>query len=193
MAETLTASISPPTDIESATQLAELQATLQNIPCNELTYPGICEALIEAKARIKYLTEQRDTILKPLKAAEKAARDWFRHPLEVYTAVETTLKARVAGYQDELRRQKQLTIEAAGREPTPAAMAQLTALATPPTPAAISFRKIWKVEITDPNLVPRQFLLIDMAALHKACTDTEGQAQIPGVRFYQDQSVAVRS
>jgi hypothetical protein len=70
-------------------------------------------------------------------------------------------------------------------------MAQLTALAAPPTPAAISFRKTWEVEITDPNLVPREYLLIDTSALRKVCQATKGQIQIPGVRFVQRESVAV--
>lgn len=180
-----------PQDLESKEMLAELSASLQDLSCTAETYPGICDALIDVKARVKSLTAQREAVLGPLREAERAVREWFRAPLETYQTIETALKARVAGYQETLRQEKHAAIVAAGQAPTPSAMAQLTSLATPPTPAAISFRKVWKVEITDPNQVPREYLLIDTVALRKVCQATEGRAQIPGVRFVQEQSVAV--
>jgi hypothetical protein len=180
-----------PTDLESAATLTELSATLQDLPCNPETYPGICDALIDVKARVKSLTAQQEIILGPLREAESAVRNWFRSPIETYKTIETVLKQRVAGYQEVLRQEKHKAIVAAGQAPTPTAMAQLTALAAPPTPAAISFRKTWEVEITDPNLVPREFLLIDTTALRKVCQATKGQIQIPGVRFVQREGVAV--
>jgi hypothetical protein len=180
-----------PHDLESKEALAELSASLQDLPCNTQTYPGICEALIEVKARVKGLTAQRETVLGPLREAERAVREWFRAPLETYQMIENVLKERVAGYQETLRQEKHAAIVAAGQAPTPTAMAQLTALATPPTPTAITFRKTWEVEITDPNLVPREYLLIDTAALRKVCVATKGQIQVPGVRFFQKDGVAV--
>lgn len=120
-------------------------------------------------------------------------REWFRAPLETYQTIESVLKQRVAGYQEVLRQEKYAAIVAAGQAPTSTAMAQLTALAAPPTPAAISFRKTWEVEITDPNLVPREYLLIDTTALRKVCQAAKGQIQIPGVHFFQREGVAVGS
>ena len=185
------ARVQRPQDLESAATLAELSASLQDLSCTTETYPGICDALIDVKARVKSLIAQRETVLGPLREAERAVCDWFRAPLETYMTIESVLKQRVVGYQEVLRQEKHKAIVAAGQAPTPTAMAQLTALAAPPTPAAISFRKTWEVEITDPNLVPREFLLIDTAALRKVCQATKGQSQIPGVRFVQRESVAV--
>lgn len=183
--------VSRPTDLESPATLAELSASLQDLPCTPETYPGICDALIDVKARVKSLTAQRETVLGPLREAERAVREWFRAPLETYQTIENVLKQRVAAYQETLRQEKHKAIVAAGQQPTPTAMAQLTALAQPPTPAAITFRKTWEVEIVDPNLVPREFLLIDVQALRKVCVATKGQIQIPGVRFVQREGVAV--
>jgi hypothetical protein len=182
-----------PHDLESKEALAELSASLQDLPCTVETYSGICDALIDVKARVKSLTAQRETVLRPLREAERAVREWFRAPLETYQMIEGVLKQRVAGYQETLRREKHAAIVAAGQAPTPSAMAQLTALSVPPTPASISFRKVWKVEIVDPNAVPREYLLIDTTALRKVCQATDGKIQIPGVRFVQEQSVAVGS
>ncbi len=180
-----------PKDLEGPEALADLSASLQDLSCTPETYPGICEALVEVKTRVNSLTAQQETVLKPLREAERAVREWFRAPLETYQMIENVLKQSVAGYQETLRREKQAAIEAAGRLPTPTAMAQLTALAAPPTPAAISFRKTWEVEITDPNLVPREYLLIDTVALRKVCLATKGQIQVPGVKFFQKDGVAV--
>lgn len=180
-----------PHDLESAATLDELATSLHDLACTPETYPGICDALIDVKARVKSLTAQQETILGPLREAESAVRNWFRSPLETYRMIEIGLKRRVAEYQETLRQEKHAAIVAAGQAPTPTAMAQLTALAVPPTPAAISFRKTWEVEITDPNLVPREYLLIDTTALRKVCQATKGQIQIPGVRFVQRDSVAV--
>lgn len=180
-----------PQDLESEATLTDLSASLQDLPCNTETYPGICDALIDVKARVNSLTAQQETILGPLREAESAVRNWFRSPIETYKMIEMVLKRRVAGYQETLRQEKHAAIVAAGLAPTPTAMAQLTALAVPPTPAAISFRKTWEVEIVDPNLVPREYLLIDVSALRKVCQATKGQIQVPGVRFFQREGVAV--
>jgi hypothetical protein len=186
-----TAQVQRPQDLESAATLAELSASLQDLSCTVETYPGICDALIDVKARVNSLLAQRETVLGPLRVAERAVCEWFRAPLETYMTIESVLKQRVVGYQEVLRQEKHKAIVAAGQAPTPTAMSQLTALAAPPTPAAISFRKTWEVEITDPNLVPREYLLIDTSALRKVCQATKGQIQIPGVRFVQRESVAV--
>jgi len=180
-----------PPDLETAETLSALSAHLQDLPCNADTYPGICEALIDVKARTKVLSDQQETILKPLREVERAVREWFRAPLDTYRMIENVLKQRVVDYQKTLRQEKQAAIEAAGREPTPTAMAQLTALAAPPTPTAISFRKTWDFEIVDPNLVPREYLLIDTVAIRKVGVATQGKVQIPGVRFFQKEGAAV--
>lgn len=180
-----------PPDLETTEILAELQASLQDLPCTADTYPGICDALIDVKARTKVLSDQQETILKPLREVERAVREWFRAPLDTYRTIENVLKQRVVDYQKTLRQEKQAAIEAAGREPTPTAMAQLTALAAPPTPAAISFRKTWDFEIVDANLVPREYLLIDTVAIRKVGVATQGRQQIPGVRFFQKEGAAV--
>lgn len=180
-----------PPDLETAETLAMLSAHLQDLPCTADTYPGICDALIDVKARTKVLSDQQETILKPLREVERAVREWFRAPLDTYRTIENVLKQRVVDYQKTLRQEKQAAIEAAGREPTPTAMAQLTALAAPPTPAAISFRKTWDFEITDPNQVPREYLLIDTVAIRKVGVATQGKIQIPGVRFFQKEGAAV--
>lgn len=61
-----------PQDLESAAALADLSASLQDLLCTVETYPGICDALIEVKSRVKSLVAQRETVLSPLR--EQSAR-----------------------------------------------------------------------------------------------------------------------
>jgi hypothetical protein len=53
-------------------------------------------------------------------------------------------------------------------------------------------RKIWRLRIVDANAVPRQFLAINEQLLLAHCRATGG-AEIAGVEFYQEESLAVRA
>jgi hypothetical protein len=187
----VTASIARPGDIETDDTLAALRASVSSLACTAETYPEICNALVEVKARSKALEAQQKTILDPLRAAERAVKAWFKAPLDTYKTIEGALKDHVARYQDTLRAERYAAIQAAGREPTPEAMQSLTALAAPPTPPAIQMRKVWKVEVTDEDQVPREYMIVDVAALRALCIETKGELSVPGVRFYQEDSVAV--
>lgn len=51
-------------------------------------------------------------------------------------------------------------------------------------------RKRWKFEVTDAMQVPRQYLMVDDRLLRAAVAD--GEREIPGVRIYQEDDLAVR-
>lgn len=55
----------------------------------------------------------------------------------------------------------------------------------------VSTRKVWKHEITDATAIPREFLKVDEQAIRQAIRD--GRRDIPGVRIYQDDQLAVRA
>lgn len=51
-------------------------------------------------------------------------------------------------------------------------------------------RTVWKFEVTDANLVPREFLIVDETKIRKAMN--AGLRELPGVRFYEDTQIALR-
>lgn len=55
-------------------------------------------------------------------------------------------------------------------------------------------RKIWKFEITDPELVNREYLMVDEKKVAAAMKELvkDGVTEIPGIRFYQEATLAVR-
>jgi hypothetical protein len=66
----------------------------------------------------------------------------------------------------------------------------------PPAPlksasGGVSTRKVWTFEITDEAAVPRDYLVVDETKIRQAMRD--GAREIPGVRIYQDDQLAVRA
>lgn len=66
-----------------------------------------------------------------------------------------------------------------------------------PKAQGISSRKVWKAEVVDPTVVPAYFngmeiRAINTSALNKIASMTNGTAQIPGVKLYEDTVLTVR-
>ncbi len=60
-------------------------------------------------------------------------------------------------------------------------------------PSGISFREIWKFEIVDANLVPREYLVIDDKKIAGVARALKGETRIPGIRVYSEKMVAGRA
>lgn len=59
-------------------------------------------------------------------------------------------------------------------------------------PAGISYREQWSAEVTDINLVPREWLIANMPALNKIAQATKGNITIAGVKFTATKILASR-
>lgn len=60
------------------------------------------------------------------------------------------------------------------------------------TPRGVSFRENWYAVVTDENLVPREYLMVNTAALDKIAKATKGSIKIAGVDFKMEKIVASR-
>jgi hypothetical protein len=58
--------------------------------------------------------------------------------------------------------------------------------------AGISTRKNWTFRIKDLSKIPREYLIVDEKMLKKLAVASQGKISIPGVEFYQDESMSVR-
>jgi len=70
--------------------------------------------------------------------------------------------------------------------------------AAPPPPAApkvsgIAERKVWKFEVTDPSKVPDEYKTIDERKIGGVVRALKGDTSIPGVRVWEESSLAARS
>lgn len=165
----------------------------------------------------KRLEEQRVFLVKPLndhvKNINAAFKEWVK-PLE---EADSIVRRKVLGFQREqaalraeaqrleqerLEKLEQIRIERLAElpegllddlpedEPIP--------MAVPEMPRAIrgksgstSTRKTWTFEVTDDSLIPRKYLMADEGVILLAVR--EGVRDIPGIRIYQQESLAVRT
>lgn len=68
----------------------------------------------------------------------------------------------------------------------------------PPPPMApkvegVSYRDVWEYEITDPALLPREYLMPDEKRIGSVVRAMRAETQIPGVRAYARRTTAVRA
>ncbi len=62
-----------------------------------------------------------------------------------------------------------------------------------PKVAGMSMREVWKFRITDPKLIPREYLLVNETMLGKLATATRGAVTVPGVEFCTEAQIANRA
>ena len=55
-----------------------------------------------------------------------------------------------------------------------------------------STRITWKARVTDKNLVPREYMFVDVKVLNALARATKGSIKVAGVVFYEDSSLAIR-
>lgn len=73
----------------------------------------------------------------------------------------------------------------------PIAPVLTSAPAPKPKAASVTLSKVWKYEITDEKLIPREYLTIDESKIGRVVKAHSGTIQIPGVRIYAE-DVAVK-
>lgn len=229
------------------------------------TYESAASLLTTIKAMAKSLDESRKKITNPLDVAKKAVMDLFRSPADQLALMESEVKDRMIGYQNEqekIRREKEEKLrkeaeaeerrqreikekqerewrekeekarkerEAAEREAAKAksekarkeaeeraakaeaeqmkaarmaeerrieaASVQVVAPIVAPTVskvAGVSTRKDWKARVVNPDLIPRDYLMVDESKLNKVAAATKGSLSIPGVQMYAVDVMASR-
>ena len=62
-----------------------------------------------------------------------------------------------------------------------------------PKVAGLKTREVWKFEIVDPSLLPREYLVPDEAAIRGVVNSLKDRTKIPGVRVFPDKSQAASS
>jgi hypothetical protein len=149
------------------------------------------------------LTALRDSVLAPFQQAEKIIKRKigdYQYEIERKRQEEATRLRRQAEAQAEADRiaKAQAQMDAGdlkGCEKTlEAPIAPVVVKVETPEPpkvAGLSFREEWKYEVIDPNLVPREYLMIDESKLRKVVKALgKAAANIPGIRVYPEKVVS---
>lgn len=168
------------------------------------------ESKAATNAAHKAVVAQEKQMLKPLQDAEAIIKKTM---LDYQRAVE---KARLQAEAEARKRQEEearrlleqaVQAEEKGDDQQAAinmAMAEMVSempaapVVAAPTAQGTSIRKTWKAKVVDEKLVPAYFngmelRTINMTALNNLAKTTKGTMQIPGVEFFEDSSLSVRT
>lgn len=181
-----------PAALECANVLANVQQ-IQIVDQASLDWTGLL--LAEVKTKAKELDAELKSFTKPHREAEAKVRAWFKPALDAAAALETALKAKIGAYHLAQAKAQQAALQAAAAEfqAGNTAAGTMALAAVPETVAAtkgVGVRVVEKFQVVNPDLVPREACSPDPDKI-KALRALG--REIPGVEFYTDTSVSVRT
>lgn len=208
-------------EIESVVE-TQARSTRAIVIVDPASYELAAERLVDIKGVRKRVDEFFDPTIKSAFTAHRNAVAMKRQVTDRIDSVERDLKARMLLFQNEQRRIA-AEKEAAARETlkkqaeesqlsaaldaeAEGDLAEAEAIMNEPVSApvviiqpdipqteGISVRKVWKFRIVNPAIIPLAFLTADEKKLGAYARAMKEEALVPGVEFYAEESVAVRS
>jgi hypothetical protein len=210
-------SIAQPESVEDAARV-RFESVEHLIVSTDAEFEATAADLQDVKANWQRIDAQRKKLLAPIDEARRVVQEHYRPPLNWLERAELALKKALADYSkaqqqrrqeeqrkaDELARierqkleQRAAKAEAGGKiEKAELLQRQSAAIVAPviqreaPKVAGVSMREVWKYEITDPALVPREFMSIDDKKLGGYVRALKGDASVAGVRIYKESVIA---
>jgi hypothetical protein len=159
------------------------------------------------KSIIAAFKEPKDKVLAVKDYLKKQVLRWSDHLEETQRKEQAELEAKAEAQQEAARAKLEAEARAVLEE-DPFAFdeaeyiemeAQTLCVPTPILPAKktipfnASIREDWTFEVTEPELVPRQFLIPNEKALGVVAREQKENASIPGVRFFAKRGFNARS
>jgi hypothetical protein len=159
------------------------------------------ELVAAIKSKIKKLEATRKEFTADARQQIKVINDKFKMATAPLEDLEKSIKIQIKLYVEkkereaaaELKRQQEEEAKRLAENPeaapsVPVVKSQQNTVRT--ELGSASMKKIWKHELVDLSLVPVEYLALDSAKVTQAIRD--GKREIPGIRIYQDTSIAIR-
>jgi len=202
---------------ETALKFQDFKVTTQE------QYTTAGDYLRSIKQSSKKLEDLRVSMTKPLDESKRRIMDLFRQPLEKLIQAELALKRGMLGYQQEQERKRreeedrlqEIARKEAERLSRRADKAedkgniakaeelrlksQETASITPFVAPTIqkaegtSTKKLWKFEVVNSDLIPREYLTPDLIKIGKMVRASGEILSIPGIKIYSEETLSIRS
>ncbi len=150
---------------------------------DQATVDTVGKLLLEVKGRLSALEKARKRITKPLLDAKRAVDALFRPGTSAAETVETLLKNALSAHVVR-QQQAQVALLSAGQHETALAVVQ------PEMPAGVSTRTVWKWRVTDPNLIPAEYMVVDAGKVQAHVNQMKGQSTIPGIEAFPSVGVS---
>ncbi len=179
----------------------ETLVQLKDYPCeNDQDLADLGEILQSVRISFKSLEEKRTSITKPLNAAKQAVDAMFKPAKDLLESAESTIRAKINDYATRKENARLATLAEARRL---AAMNQAPAVTVTapvvPAPqaatASVYFKPSWTYEIVNPELIPRQFLAVNDAAVRSHLAPfahADSVPEVPGLKFTKTQTMVAK-
>lgn len=170
------------------------------------------------KGFLKAIEDARTRITKPINESLREVNAQAKEAAAPFLESESKIKRAMIGYSDEqdrLQREEQRRVNEAAvkeqqrlqaiadrasdkgqfgkaeqfEERAAAVVAPVVQTAAPKV-GGISIPKVWTFEITDEDLIPREYLLVDETRIRRVVTALKGDTKIPGVRVFEQKRIA---
>lgn len=181
-------------------------------------YAAAADRLKLVKGLLQKIEEARTRITKPMNEALRQVNAQAKEASAPLIDAEAKIKRAMIAYSEEqerIRREEQRKAEeearrqrekleqqaakalASGKVEKAEQLEQRAATVVAPViqreapkVTGVSTREVWKFEVTDPALVPREYLTIDEKKIGAIVRAMKGDTNIPGVRVWADKSLA---
>jgi len=150
----------------------------------------VATLLRSVKDKHDFGDEKRKTITKPLNDALRATNALFKPALESLKEVEALLKGKISDYVARKQAANVAALHAASQAATPEQAVRAIDMTAPVAPPqGVSVRYVWRLEVVDPDAVPREFCSPDDDKIKAALSVG---IHVPGVRTFQEPIVSSR-
>ena len=155
------------------------------------------DILKSAKTVEKEIEQKRVSVTKPILDAKRNADALFKPNLDKLKEIDAVLRKKIGDYLARVEAER-VAVMHKSAETFNAGGTPVEIIPERPEAKGISSRAVWAFEVTDPDLVPRQFCSPDVDKI-KASRDWSAYNEhfppppIPGIRFFQEQKVRVRT
>lgn len=157
-----------------------------------------------AHAAWKKAGEQKKKFAGPVEDAERIVKakisTYVREQEEIQRAERARLMEEQRKVEEERRLQEAIALENSGASDqaeevlaTPVAPAPIVMPRATPKVEGVSTRKVWRFEIENVALIPREYMVPDETKIGGYVRAMKEQAAIPGVRVYAEDVVSSRS
>lgn len=159
---------------------------------------SLTRPLDESKKRIIQLFSQPILVLENIKKTIDQAMFQYEHKKEMERKAEEARLEEIAKREADRLAKRAEKAEEKGQEEKAEELKQQAetmqniAPVVAPTiekVTGLSRKTIWKYEIVDEKLIPREYLMPNQILLGQVARATKGTLQISGIRFYEDKSV----
>jgi hypothetical protein len=208
----LTVPMPAPGMSEGAQALLAQAEALKVVTADDYALAGA--GLLALNTRARELEAQRKELKGPIDLAAARVQALFNPPLQVLASAKAIINKKMgmwAQQQDTLRRDEQRRADEKARkeqdrlneqarravesgkvekavqlEQRASAVVAPTVSREPPKIAGVSLRESWNFEITNPALLPREYLMADETRIRGVVKSMKADCVIPGVRVWCD-------